>query len=235
MSPPAVNAPPAPVTTTNATASSRSSSAKTRRELVARGHRHAVELARDVERDRRDARRRAHPEAVVVRHPVAPVSSRSILRRIFPEAALRERVDGAVLARPLEARERRGEAVRVELLARCAAPTTTRRRAGPSARRARRRRPPRDARMARRARPRPRADGCSRRPSMIMSSTRPTTQRSPSSSRRPGVAGGVPAVADRLRVGVGPVPVARRTPRRSDDAATSDLAVAGGSEAGAAR
>ena len=57
-----------------------------RGELVARRHRDPVELARHVQRDRRDRVVALHPEPVVVRHPVAPVSSRSILRRIFPEA-----------------------------------------------------------------------------------------------------------------------------------------------------
>ena len=52
-------------------------------QLVARVHRHAVELARDVERDRRDAALGValDPEAVVLAH----VSSRSMRRRIFPD------------------------------------------------------------------------------------------------------------------------------------------------------
>ena len=73
MSPPAVNWPPAPVSTTNRTASSRSSSAKTRRELVARRHRDPVELPRDVERDRRDAALGValDPEPVVLAHALS--------------------------------------------------------------------------------------------------------------------------------------------------------------------
>ena len=45
-------------------------------------------------------------------------------------------------------------------------------------------------------------------PETIMSSTRPSSQRSPSSSRCPVSPVAVPAVLDRLRVGVRPVPVA---------------------------
>ena len=58
------------------------------RELVARGHRDAVELPGNVQRDRRDRAVALDPEPVVLAHTVAPVSSRNTLRRIFPEADL---------------------------------------------------------------------------------------------------------------------------------------------------
>ena len=45
-------------------------------------------------------------------------------------------------------------------------------------------------------------------PVMIMSSTRPVTNRSPSASKVAGVAGEVPALAQRLGVGIGAAPVA---------------------------
>ena len=84
-------------------------------------------------------------------------------RRIFPDGALRQLVDEAVLARALEARERRGEAVRVELLGRRSADDD---RDDSLAQAVVRRADDRhlvDAGVAPRARPRPRADGCSRR------------------------------------------------------------------------
>ena len=93
MSPPAVNAPPAPVRTTKRIASSRSSSTKTAESwsravietrLSFPGTSSVIVATRAVTLD---------PEPVVVAHTVAPVSSRSTLRRIFPEARLRERVD----------------------------------------------------------------------------------------------------------------------------------------------
>ena len=56
------------------------------RELVARRHGHAVQLPRHVESDRRDGAVALHGEPVVLGHASALVSSRSILRRIFPDA-----------------------------------------------------------------------------------------------------------------------------------------------------
>ena len=86
MSPPAVNWPPAPVSTTKRTASSAVELGEERRELVAREHRDPVELAGHVERDRRHAAVGVvlDPEAVVLAHALSFDSSRRTLRRIFP-------------------------------------------------------------------------------------------------------------------------------------------------------
>ena len=83
-------------------------------ELVACRHRHAVELSGDVERDSRDAALvvALDAEAVVLAHVPSQHSPQDLPRR-----ALRQFGDEAVLARPLEASERvGGQTVRVELL-----------------------------------------------------------------------------------------------------------------------
>ncbi len=74
------------------------------------------------------------PEAVVLRHARSSVSSRRTPSQDLPGCALRQRVHEAVLARALEAGERRGEAVRVELLRRRRRRRRPRRRAARAAR-----------------------------------------------------------------------------------------------------
>ena len=135
------------------------------RELVAREHRDPVELPGHVEGDRGDAALGVvvDPEAVVFGHALSFDSSRRTLRRIFPDALFGSAGTKPVLARALEAGERRGEAVRIELLGASRRRRRSRRRAGRGGRRAPRPPPPRGRRGGSRARPRPRADGCSRR------------------------------------------------------------------------
>ena len=88
MSPPAVNAPPAPGEDDEADRLVAVELHEDGRELVACGHRDAVELPGNVQRDRGDRAVTLDPEPVVLAHTVAPVSSRNTLRRIFPEADL---------------------------------------------------------------------------------------------------------------------------------------------------
>ena len=139
MSPPAVNWPPAPVRTTNRAVSSRVELGEDRGELVARSHRDAVELPGDVERDRRDRARRARPgtRRSSLMH-LAVVSSRSILRRIFPDALFGSESTRRYSRGRLKRASGGREAVGVELLRR---------------RRPRRRPPPRAGRAARPATP----------------------------------------------------------------------------------
>ena len=87
MSPPAVNAPPAPVSTTNRTPSSRVELLEHGRQLVARGHRDAVELPGDVEGDRGHAALLValDAEPVVLGHTCSSLSSRAPVRRILPD------------------------------------------------------------------------------------------------------------------------------------------------------
>ncbi len=155
-------------------------------ELVARVHRDAVELARDVERDRRDAALGValDPEAVVLAHD----SSRSMRRRIFPDGLFgssgTKRYSRGRLKR---ASVSDAEAERVELVRGhvpvgddvgddVLSPAVVGRAD--------------DGDLA--AHPGARASTSSTStgwmfspPEMTMSSTRPTTQRSPSSSIRP--------------------------------------------------
>ena len=225
MSPPAVNWPPAPVSTTNRTDVVAVELGEERRELVAREHRDPVELPGHVQRDRRHAAVGVvlDPESVVLGHTLSFVSSRRILRRIFPDglfgsAATRRYSRGRLKRARGEARQcassSSGVAVadddRDDPLAR-------------AGRRALRRPPPRARRGGSRGRPRPRAGWMFSPPEMIMSSTPPVDPEVAVVVEVPGVARVVPAVADRLRVGVGPVPVAaERLVAREVDA---DLAV----------
>ena len=162
------------------------SSSKSARELVAGGHRHPVHLLRDVERDRRDAARLVALE----RRPSYSVTrstsfSRSIRRRILPDglfgsSSTKRYSRGRLKRASVEPRQCASSSSPVAL-----ADDTRRRRAARSGRR-------------RARRPRPRAHSgwpasasstssgwMFSPPEMIMSSTRPTIQRSPSSSRRP--------------------------------------------------
>ena len=88
MSPPAVNARPAP----RRTIAARRRPVRALEELaepVARGHRDAVQLLRDVEGDRRDPALlvAVEPQSVLIGHALTS-SSRSSRRRIFPAALL---------------------------------------------------------------------------------------------------------------------------------------------------
>ena len=148
------------------------------------------------------------------------VSLRSILRRIFPDGLFGSAVDEAILARALEAGERvGGEAVRVELAAVNSSAVT----ASPATTTATTRWPSRSSGAPTTATSRTRGWRASTSstssgwmfspPETIMSSSRPTSQRSPSSSSRPtSPVWYQPSRIGRC-VGVRPVPVARRTPR----------------------
>ena len=120
MSPPAVNWPPAPVSTTNRTDVVAVELGEELCELVAREHRDPVELPRHVQRDRRHAALGVvlDPESVVLAHSLSFDLVAQDPAQDLSRCALRERRHQTVLARALEARERRGEAVRVELLGR---------------------------------------------------------------------------------------------------------------------
>ena len=120
MSPPAVNWPPAPVSTTKRTASSRSSSAKS----AASWSRASIETRLSFPGTSRVivATPRVcialDPEAVVFGHTLSFVSSRRILRRIFPDALFGSAGTKRYSRGRLKRASVRGEAVRVELLGR---------------------------------------------------------------------------------------------------------------------
>ena len=162
MSPPAVNWPPAPVSTTNRIVSSRSSWRR-RRELITGEHRDPVELPGDVQGDRCDAL----CGSCSTRNPSNSVtpSLRFVsqdLRRIFPDAlfgsAGTKRYSRGRLKRASgEARQCASSSSAVT------SPTTTATTRVPSRSSGPRRPPPRARRDGARGRPRPRADGCSRR------------------------------------------------------------------------
>ena len=179
MSPPAVKRRPAPVRTTNRTASSASSSAKTAESWSRAGMETRLNLPGTSRVIVATAASRSTRESVVSVTSLS--SSRSSRRRIFPDALFGS-ASTAVLARALEARERRAEAVLVELVG---ARRPDDDRDDPLAEPLVRRTDHRDLTTP----------GCAAStsstssgwmfspPETIMSSTRPSSQRSPSSSR----------------------------------------------------
>ena len=206
MSPPAVKPSPAPVSTTTRTLVVAPELLETLRELVARRHRDAVQLPGTSSVIVATVTVALESEAVELGHAVA-VLSRGPAKDL-PRRALRQRGDEAVLARPLEARKRvRGEAVGVELLLRRRRRRRRRRRGVPAGRRARRPRRPRRRRVAREhVLDLERVDVLAAGDDHVVDAAvdpEVAVLVDPAD-----VAGAVPAVANRLRVRVGPVPVA---------------------------
>src|SRR5581483_5376409 len=155
------------------------------RELVARSHGHPVELAGDVERDRRHAVCDLHAEAVVLGHLAAP-SVRNNRRRILPDGLFgssstkrysRGRFHRAM---PPSARQKASSSSAVVSGATTTATTRWPRRSSGAPTTAT------STTLGCRATTSSTSSGCTfSPPEMIMSSTRPTSHRSPSSSTLP--------------------------------------------------